>query len=100
MYLVEANTRAKRIEWVAALENVQTLKPEILVAGHRREGELDDVRHLEYSIEYVRTFQSLLDSGVHETGALYEAMMEKYGARVNSHALLGSCWAAEATGWN
>jgi hypothetical protein len=34
-----------------------------------------------------------------DTGALYAAIMEKYGARVNTHALLGSCWAAGATGW-
>jgi glyoxylase-like metal-dependent hydrolase (beta-lactamase superfamily II) len=99
MYLVEANTREKRMEWLAAIEKVQALKPERVVAGHQREGESDDVHHLESSMGYIRTFQSLLDSGANETGAVYEAMMTKYGTRLNSHALLGSCWAAEEVGW-
>jgi glyoxylase-like metal-dependent hydrolase (beta-lactamase superfamily II) len=99
MYLVEANTREKRMEWVAAIEKVQALKPETVVAGHKREGEPDHVHHLEFSIGYITAFQSLLDSGVKDTGVLYESMMTQYGARVNSHALLGSCWAAEAAGW-
>ena len=99
LYLVEANSRTKRMEWVAALEKVQALKPESVIAGHKREGEPDGAHQIDFSIEYIRTFQSLLDSGVNETGPLYDAMMEKYGGRVNSHALLGSCWAAEAAGW-
>ena len=99
MYLVEANTREKRLEWLAALEKVQMLKPKKVVAGHKREGESDDVHHLEFSIGYIETYQSLLNSGVRDISVLYEAMMKKYGSRVNSHALLGSCWAAEAAGW-
>lgn len=99
MYLVEANTKEKRAEWITALEKVQELKPDRVIAGHRRKDESDDVHHLAYSIAYIRTFQSLIDSGINDTDALYEAMMKQYGARVNSHALLGSCWAAEATAW-
>ena len=95
----EANTREKRLEWLAALEKVQMLKPKKVVAGHKREGESDDVHHLEFSIGYIETYQSLLDSGVRDISVLYKAMMKKYGSRVNSHALLGSCWAAEAAGW-
>jgi glyoxylase-like metal-dependent hydrolase (beta-lactamase superfamily II) len=99
MYLVEANTKEKRLEWLTAMEKIQALKPERVVAGHRREDESDDVQSLANSIAYVRSFQALLDSGVHDTDSLYAAMMEKYGTRVNSHALLGSCWAAEANSW-
>jgi glyoxylase-like metal-dependent hydrolase (beta-lactamase superfamily II) len=99
MYLVEAKTREKRLEWVAAIEKVQALKPKIVIAGHKRESDPDDVHHLESSIGYIKTFQSLLDSGVNDASVLFEAMMKKYGSRVNNHALLGSCWAAEAAGW-
>jgi glyoxylase-like metal-dependent hydrolase (beta-lactamase superfamily II) len=79
-YLVEANTREKRMEWIAALEKVKALGPETVVAGHKRPGGLDGVYNLDASIQYIRV--------------LYERMMEKYGGRVNSHALLGGCGVA------
>ena len=93
-YLVEANTREKRLEWIAALEKVKTLGPETVVAGHKRTGGLDGAYNLDSSIEYIKDFQGLIDGGITDAKVLYERMMEKYGGRVNSHALLGSCGAA------
>ena len=90
-YLVEANTRKKRMEWIAALEKVKALGPETVVAGHKRPGGLDGVYNLDASIEYIRDFQGLIDEGVNDAKVLYEKMMEKYGGRVNSHALLSGC---------
>ena len=90
-YLVEANTREKRMEWIAALEKVKALGPETVVAGHKRPGGLDGVYNLDASIEYIRDFQDLIDGGVYDAKVLYERMMEKYGGRVNSHALLSGC---------
>jgi glyoxylase-like metal-dependent hydrolase (beta-lactamase superfamily II) len=93
-YLVEANTREKRMEWIAALEKVKALGPETVVAGHKRPGGLDGVFNLDASIQYIRDFQNLIDDGVKDAKVLYEKMMEKYGGRVNSQALLGGCRAA------
>jgi glyoxylase-like metal-dependent hydrolase (beta-lactamase superfamily II) len=93
-YLVEANTREKRMEWIAALEKVKALGPETVVAGHKRPGGLDGVYNVDASIQYIRDFQDLIDNGVTDAKVLYEKMMEKYGGRVNSHALLGSCGVA------
>jgi glyoxylase-like metal-dependent hydrolase (beta-lactamase superfamily II) len=93
-YLVEANTREKRMEWIAALEKVKALGPETVVAGHKRPGGLDGVYNVDASIQYIRNFQDLIDNGVKDAKVLYEKMMEQYGGRVNSHALLGSCGVA------
>jgi glyoxylase-like metal-dependent hydrolase (beta-lactamase superfamily II) len=93
-YLVEANTREKRMEWIAALQKVKALGPETVVAGHKRPGGLDGVYNLDASIQYIEDFQNLIDNGVNDANVLYEKMMEKYGGRVNSHALLGGCGAA------
>lgn len=40
-YLIEANTREKRMAWIAALQKVKAVGPETVVAGHRRPGGLD-----------------------------------------------------------
>jgi glyoxylase-like metal-dependent hydrolase (beta-lactamase superfamily II) len=93
-YLVEANTREKRMEWIAALEKVKALGPETVIAGHKRPGGLDGVYNLDASIEYIRDFQGLIDGGVYDAKVLYERMMEKHGGRVNSHALLSGCMVA------
>jgi hypothetical protein len=79
------------MEWIAALEKVKALGPETVVAGHKRPGGLDWVYNLDASIEYIRDFQGLIDEGVNDAKVLYERMMEKYGGRVNSHALLSGC---------
>ena len=93
-YLVEANTKEKRWEWIAALEKVKSLRPETVVAWHKRPGGLDGAYNLDSSIEYIKDFQGLIDDGVKDATTLYERMMDKYGGRVNSHALLGGCGAA------
>jgi len=90
-YLVEANTKTLRLEWIAALEKVLALQPETVVAGHKRPGGLDSVADVHSSIAYIRDFQALIDGGVKEKEVLYMKMMEKYGGRVNPHALQGGC---------
>jgi glyoxylase-like metal-dependent hydrolase (beta-lactamase superfamily II) len=94
MYLVEANTEAKQNEWLRAIEKVKALGPEIVVAGHKRDGGIDGTWWLDESIRYIKDFQALRKSGMPDAKALFEAMMEKHGKRVNSHALLGGCGAA------
>jgi glyoxylase-like metal-dependent hydrolase (beta-lactamase superfamily II) len=69
-YLAEANTREKRMEWIAALEKVKALGPETVVAGHKRLGGLDGVYNLDASIEYIRDFQGLIDGGVYDAKVL------------------------------
>jgi hypothetical protein len=70
------------------------LGPETVVAGNKRPGGLDGVYNLNASIQYIQDFQNLIDDGVNDAKVLYEKMMEKYGGRVISHALLGGCGAA------
>lgn len=99
LYMAEAKTKEKRFEWVAALNKIKSLQPEIVVAGHKLVSASDDTRYIDATIEYIKTFQSLLDSGIQDSDVLYEAMMKKYRQRANDHALLGSCWASKAVGF-
>ncbi|KAG4431502.1 hypothetical protein IFR05_013017 [Cadophora sp. M221] len=58
--LGEANTTELRNEWTAAIEKVEALKPEIVIAGRRMEGEVDGAFHLAATKLYIQQFEKLL----------------------------------------
>lgn len=99
LYMGEARVKEKRLEWVSALEKVKALKPTIVVAGHKKVDGRDDAHFIDATISYINMFQSLLDSGITDIDVLYKIMMKTYSDRANDHALLGSCWAAKASGF-
>lgn len=96
-FLVEANTKAKREEWIRAVERVKELNPKVVVPGHKREGAVDGVWCLDATIGYLRDFGEFLEGGARDGKELFGLMMVKYGGRVNEHALLGGCKAAFST---
>jgi glyoxylase-like metal-dependent hydrolase (beta-lactamase superfamily II) len=93
--LLEANTKEKRAEWISAIEKVRELKPETVVAGHKRPGSLDGVYNLDASQEYIRNFERLLESS-QSMEQLFEGMMKIYPNRLNTRPLMSSCKAAFA----
>jgi hypothetical protein len=62
-YLAEANAKALRLEWIAALETV--------VAGHKRLGGLGSVVDVHVGSFHIQDFQALIDGGVREQEDLY-----------------------------
>jgi glyoxylase-like metal-dependent hydrolase (beta-lactamase superfamily II) len=88
LYLAECDEGACK-EWLRALDKIESLQPNSVVAGH---GVLDpdsSPRHIEETRRYIRDFVSSLAS-TSTAMELYEAMLSLYPDRVNP----GSLWAA------
>ena len=88
LYLAECD-QAARDEWLRALDKIEALHPQTVVAGH---GVLDpdsSPRHIEETRRYLRDFDACV--GRTSTAiALYKAMLSLHPNRVNP----GSLWAA------
>jgi glyoxylase-like metal-dependent hydrolase (beta-lactamase superfamily II) len=88
LYLAECDEKA-RLEWLEALDAIESLRPSAVVAGH---GVLDpdsSPRHIEETRRYIRDFN--VSVGATSTALeLYERMLSLHSNRVNP----GSLWAA------
>ncbi|KAI9929761.1 hypothetical protein ASPWEDRAFT_155989 [Aspergillus wentii DTO 134E9] len=84
--LAAANTSALQEEWIAAIETVEALGPRLVVAGHKKPGEMDGVWHLANSKKYIRDFMRLQDDAV-DAEDLKRKMVGLYPTRMNPLAL-------------
>jgi glyoxylase-like metal-dependent hydrolase (beta-lactamase superfamily II) len=89
-FLSESN-RQTRLEWIAALDKIDALKPSAVVAGHKSPGNDDSPRNVEETRQYIRDFIRLNDT-TKTAPELYDKMLELYPDRAN----LGSLWSAAA----
>ncbi|MBV8097183.1 MAG: MBL fold metallo-hydrolase [Acetobacteraceae bacterium] len=87
-YLAETNKQT-RLEWLAALDKVESLNPRAVIAGHRVPDGDDDPKHIEETRQYIRDFIRL-DEETATARELYDKMLELYPDRANP----GSLWAA------
>jgi len=60
-FLDESN-RQTRLEWIAALDRIDALKPLAVVAGHKIPGNDDSLRNVEETRQYIRDFIRLNDA--------------------------------------
>jgi glyoxylase-like metal-dependent hydrolase (beta-lactamase superfamily II) len=88
-YFAESLTHQKRMEWVAALDKVEALRPKVVIAGHKRETNSDGPNVIEETRQYIRDFDGLVDK-TSTTLELYDAMLSLYPHRLNRGALWGS----------
>lgn len=88
-YFAESLTHQKRMEWIAALDKVETLKPRVVVAGHKRETNSDGPNIIDETRQYIRDFDRLIDN-TSSTKELYDEMLALYPDRLNRGALWGS----------
>jgi len=88
-YFAESLTHQKRMEWIAALDKVEALKPKVVIAGHKRDTNGDGPNIIEESRQYIRDFDGLIDK-TSTTLELYNAMLKLYPDRINRGALWGS----------
>jgi glyoxylase-like metal-dependent hydrolase (beta-lactamase superfamily II) len=84
--LAEAKTPELQLEWIRAIEKVEALKPEHVVPGHMKAGELTGVFHLAASKKYIRDFMRLKDAS-QDADELISRMVEIYPTRYNLNAL-------------
>jgi glyoxylase-like metal-dependent hydrolase (beta-lactamase superfamily II) len=85
MMMYEAD-EAKREAWIASIDAVAALKPEIVVAGHKSVGAPDLPQNLEASQKYLRDFTAVANES-DTVDNLVHAMLELHGERDQSHTL-------------
>ncbi|KAH7357493.1 beta-lactamase-like protein [Pyrenochaeta sp. MPI-SDFR-AT-0127] len=86
----EANTPAKRKEWLNAIDRIESLKPHIVVAGHKRATQADAPYLIRSTREYIYTFEREL-AKAESPEALYDRMIELYPQRWNLFILHFAC---------
>jgi len=87
-YLAET-TAQTRLEWIAALDKIEALKPTTVIAAHKIPDGDDSPRHIDATRQYIRDFNRLNDE-TKTAQELYERMLQLYPDRVNP----GSLWSA------
>lgn len=87
-------TAQTRLEWIAALDEIDALKPTTVVAGHKIPDGDDSPRHIEATRKYIRDFNRL-DEETETAQELYERMLRLYPDRVNPGSLWGAAHAAK-----
>ena len=85
-YLAETDTQS-RLEWIAALDRLEALKPRFVVAGHKKPENDDDPRSIADTRQYLLDFNRL-DQATISPRELYEAMLALHPDRANP----GSLW--------
>jgi len=93
-FLGESN-RQTRLEWIAALDKIDALKPSAVVAGHKIPSNDDSPRNVEETRQYIRDFIRLNDA-TKTARELYDKMLELYPDRANPGSLWSSAAAAKA----
>jgi hypothetical protein len=89
-FLNESNSQT-RLQWLAALDKIDILKPLAVVAGHKIPTNDDSPRNVEETRQYIRNFIRLNDA-TKISRELYDRMLELYPDRANP----GSLWSAAA----
>jgi glyoxylase-like metal-dependent hydrolase (beta-lactamase superfamily II) len=87
LYLGETDTKS-RLEWIATLDRLETLRPKAVVAGHKIPENDDDPRIIDETRQYLRDFNRL-NAKTSTARELYDAMLEIYPDRANPGSLWG-----------
>ena len=79
MHVWTADTQsvAERAAWVAQLDEMAALKPELVVPGHMKSGTKVDASTIAFTKDYLQTFEKQLTAGK-DGAAVIEAMKKSY----------------------
>ncbi|XUJ33458.1 MBL fold metallo-hydrolase [Bradyrhizobium japonicum] len=95
-YLAETDTQS-RLEWIAALDRLEALKPRFVVAGHKKPENDDDPRSIADTRQYLLDFNRL-DQATISPRELYEAMLALHPDRADPGSLWRGANAAKGPG--
>ena len=86
----EANTKARRREWLDAIDRIESLNPQIVVAGHKRATQIDGAYLMQSTRDYIHTFERELSQAT-SWEALFHRMVALYPQRWNHFILEFGC---------
>jgi glyoxylase-like metal-dependent hydrolase (beta-lactamase superfamily II) len=81
LYLAESNAKSRQ-DWIVALDKIESLHPQAVIASHKRPGNDDNPRIIEETRQYIRDFDRLAETAA-TPQELYDKMLEIYPNRVN-----------------
>lgn len=85
MMMYEAD-ETRRQAWIASIDSIARLNPQIVVAGHKRVGAADSPKDLAASQQYLRDFSAIAKKS-DAVDDLVHAMLELHGERDQPHTL-------------
>ena len=77
VWTADTQTTAERAAWVAQLDEMAALKPELVVPGHMQAGTKVDASAISFTKDYLQTFEKNLASSKDSAG-LINAMKQSY----------------------
>lgn len=92
-YFGEADTPEKRQEWLRAIEKIESLSPEVVIAGHKRPGSVDGSYYLGATKAYIQDFEKVFARATNAED-IVKGMVQLYPDRMNQHAILAGAAAA------
>ena len=87
-YMAETSEQS-RLNWIAALDRIEGLKPRAVVAGHKNPVNDDNTQHVGATQKYIRDFNHLN----HQTTTILD-LYDKMLALYPDHANPGSLWSS------
>jgi glyoxylase-like metal-dependent hydrolase (beta-lactamase superfamily II) len=85
LYLAESD-RERRREWIAALDTIEALRPQTVIAGHQRAGRHDGPEIIEETRQYIRDFDRIAET-TSTARDLYEQILALHPDRINPNVL-------------
>ncbi|KAH8809433.1 beta-lactamase-like protein [Xylogone sp. PMI_703] len=61
LYFGEASTTELRNEWIKALDAIESLNPQTVVAGHKKPGAIDGVFNIQLTREYIESYEKIVN---------------------------------------
>ncbi|WP_060915357.1 MBL fold metallo-hydrolase [Microbacterium oleivorans] len=77
VWTADTSTPEQRAAWIALLDGMQALAPELVVAGHRLPGTAADVSAIEYTRTYLQAFEEIVAASA-DAAAVTEALVGRY----------------------
>lgn len=93
-FQAETNKR-NRLEWIAALDEIDALHPQAVIAGHKVPGADDNPDHVAQTRKYLLDF-GRLEQSTTTARELYDRMLDLYPDRANPGSLWGAAVAAKS----
>jgi glyoxylase-like metal-dependent hydrolase (beta-lactamase superfamily II) len=85
LYLAESDPQGRR-DWIAALDTIEALHPQSVIAGHQRAGRHDGPEIIEETRRYIRDFDQIAEAAS-TAQDLYDQVIALYPDRINPDAL-------------
>jgi glyoxylase-like metal-dependent hydrolase (beta-lactamase superfamily II) len=85
LYLAESDPQGRR-DWIAALDTIESLHPQTVIAGHQRAGRRDGPEIIEETRQYIRDFDQIAET-TSTAQDLYDQVLALYPDRINPDAL-------------